>query len=170
MKTPLKPHQLFCFWTALSCLLVASDQWIKMLVIEHFAYSQSLVITPFFNLVRAHNTGAAFSFLANAGGWQHWLFIGVAALVCALLLAMLWRSSTHKLSSFAMACILGGAIGNVIDRLRLGYVVDYLDFYWNRVHFPAFNLADIAICVGAGLLILNEVLLLMKKKKNTEST
>jgi len=169
MAAPLKSRKLFCLWLACACGLIAADQWIKVLVVEHFYYGQSVPVTSFFNLVRAHNTGAAFSFLANAGGWQHWFFIGIAGVVAISLVVMLWYNSAQKMVSLAMACILAGAVGNVIDRICLGYVVDYLDFYWRDMHFPAFNLADIAICVGAGMLILNEVIQLVRKKPAKEN-
>ena len=168
MTTALRSRRLFCLWLAWACALIAGDQWLKMLVVERFVYGESVPLTPFFNLVRAHNTGAAFSFLADAGGWQHWFFVGVAAVVAVSIAVMLWYNSAQKMTSFALACILGGAIGNVIDRVRLGYVVDFLDFHWGQMHFPAFNLADIAICVGAGVLILHEVISLMKKR-NTQN-
>ena len=167
MVTSLKLRKFFCLWLTFACALIAADQWLKMQVVEHFYHGQAMPVTSFFNLVRAHNTGAAFSFLANAGGWQHWFFIGVAAIVVISLLVMLWHNnSQQKMASFGMACILGGAVGNVIDRIHLGYVVDYLDFYFGSAHFPAFNLADIAICVGAGLLILNEVLQLTRPRSH----
>ncbi|MGL4667012.1 MAG: signal peptidase II [Saezia sp.] len=169
MTTVLSSRKIFCLWLALACALIAADQWLKMLVVDQFLHGQSVSLTSFFNLVRAHNTGAAFSFLADAGGWQHWFFVGVASVVVVSILVMLWYNSTQKMISFAMACILAGAIGNVIDRVRLGYVVDFLDFHWGSMHFPAFNLADIAICVGAGVLILNELIQLAKKRNSKKN-
>lgn len=164
----LKPRQLFCLWLALACALIAADQWIKQLILENFYYGNRVYITSFFNLVRAHNTGAAFSMLADAGGWQHWLFSGIAIVVSITILIMLWRYSTEKFMSFALACILGGAIGNFVDRILHGYVVDYLDFHWNGIHFPAFNLADAAICTGAALLLIREIYVVITKKTPEE--
>lgn len=160
----LKPRQLFCLWLALACSLIAADQWIKQLILENFYYGDRVYITSFFNLVRAHNTGAAFSMLADAGGWQHWLFSGIAVVVSLVILMMLWRYSTEKLMAFSLTCLLGGAIGNLVDRILHGYVVDYLDFHWGNIHFPAFNLADAAICTGAGLLIIREIYVMIAKK------
>ena len=151
-------------WLGLAALLVVADQVTKVLILANYQLGDSTFITSFFNIVRVHNTGAAFSFLADAGGWQRWFFtaVGVAAAVF-----IVWMLRTHpgeKLFAFALACILGGAIGNVIDRLLHGYVVDWLDFHWGFLsgmfpggHFPAFNLADAAITVGAVSLILDEI-------------
>jgi signal peptidase II len=109
-------------------------------------------------LVRVHNHGAAFSFLAGAGGWQRWFFTGIGVFAAIFMVWMLRSHPGQKLFSLAIALILGGAIGNVIDRLLHGYVVDFLDFYWGTWHFPAFNVADAGISVGAALLILDEIL------------
>ena len=108
--------------------------------------------------MRAHNPGAAFSFLADAGGWQRWLFTGVGLVAVGFMLWMLKSHPGQKLFAFAVSSLLGGAIGNVIDRMVHGYVVDFLDFHSHGIHFPAFNVADSAITVGAGLLILDELL------------
>jgi signal peptidase II len=122
-------------------------------------------VTSFFNIVRAHNTGAAFSFLAAASGWQRWLFTGIGVAATLFILYLLRTHPGQKLFCFALACILGGAIGNVIDRLLHGYVVDFLQFHWqNRWYFPAFNVADSAITVGAAGLILDELLRVRRGK------
>ena len=145
-------------WIGIAALIVVVDQFTKVLVLGGFQYGESLPITGFFNLVRVHNLGAAFSFLADAGGWQRWFFTGLGT-VAALVMVWLLRSHAgQRLFCAALSCILGGAVGNVIDRLLHGYVVDFLDFYWGRWHFPAFNVADAAITVGAALLILDELL------------
>ena len=115
--------------------------------------------------MRAHNTGAAFSFLASAGGWQRWLFTGIGVVVTAVIVWQLYRHSHKALFCLALSCIMGGAIGNVVDRMRHGYVVDMLDFHWMGSHFPAFNLADSAICLGAFLLILDELLRMRRGEK-----
>ena len=108
--------------------------------------------------MRVHNEGAAFSFLANAGGWQRWLFTSLGVIAAIAIVWMLKQHAQQKLFGFALACVLGGAVGNVIDRVMYGYVVDFLDFYYAGIHFPAFNLADSAITLGAACLILDEIL------------
>ena len=152
------PSPSLGLWLALALLLVVVDQLTKWLIVGQFALGDGRIVTGFFNLVRAHNTGAAFSFLAQAGGWQRWLFTGIGVLACVLMVWMLRSHPGQKLFGFAIACILGGAIGNVIDRLVHGYVVDFLDFHWAGWHFPAFNVADSAITLGAACLLLDEVL------------
>lgn len=144
-------------WVGLAAIVLIIDQFTKTLILGYYRLGDWTPVTSFLNIVRAHNTGAAFSFLADHSGWQRWLFtiIGVAAA-----LFILWMLKSHagqKLFSFAMAMILGGAIGNVIDRMMHGYVVDFLDFYWGAWHFPAFNAADSAITLGAICLILDEI-------------
>ena len=142
----------------LALLVIAADQATKWLIIPRFQLGDGQVITSFFNLVRVHNTGAAFSFLASAGGWQRWFFTALGFVAAVVIIWLLRSHAGQKLFSFAMACILGGAVGNVIDRLMHGYVVDFLDFHWNGMHFPAFNVADSAISIGAACLILDELL------------
>jgi signal peptidase II len=144
-------------WLGLALIVLILDQFSKVLILGYYRLGDGSAITAFLNIVRVHNTGAAFSFLAAASGWQRWFFsaIGVAA---ALLIVWLLRSHAgQKLFSFALACILGGAVGNVLDRLVHGYVVDFLDFHWHGAHFPAFNLADSAITLGAVCLVLDEL-------------
>jgi len=145
-------------WLGLALILLIADQFTKVLILGYYQLGDATHVTNFFNVVRVHNSGAAFSFLASASGWQRWFFtvIGIAAA-----LFILWMLKSHpgqKLFSFALACILGGAVGNVIDRLLYGYVVDFLDFHYAGWHFPAFNIADSAITVGAVCLILDELL------------
>ncbi|RJP67136.1 signal peptidase II [Hydrogenophaga sp.] len=152
-------------WLGLAAVLVAADQVTKQLILASYQLGDSTTITGFFNIVRAHNTGAAFSFLADAGGWQRWFFTAVGVAAAVFIVWMLRSHPGQKLFAFALACILGGALGNVIDRLMHGYVVDFLDFHWDFLagifpggHFPAFNIADAAITVGAVALILDEIL------------
>mgnify|MGYP002133520700 CR=1 FL=1 len=145
-------------WLSLALLVLVIDQLTKWLIVGQFVLGDSRPVTGFFNLVRAHNTGAAFSFLAHAGGWQRWLFTGIGIAASALMVWMLRAHPGQKLFGFAIACILGGAIGNVIDRLVHGYVVDFLDLHWAGWHFPAFNAADSAITLGAACLLLDELL------------
>lgn len=144
-------------WLGLASILLIADQFTKVLIVGFYQLGDSTHLTSFFNVVRAHNTGAAFSFLAGASGWQRWFFT-VVGLVAAVVIIWLLRSHAgQKLFCFALACILGGAIGNVIDRVLYGYVVDFLDFHWAGWHFPAFNIADSAITLGAAGLILDEL-------------
>lgn len=152
-------------WLGIAVLVVLFDQLTKVLILGSFQYGDSLGVTTYFNLVRAHNHGAAFSFLAGAGGWQRWFFTGLGITAALVMVWMLRSHAGQKLFSWAISLILGGAVGNVIDRLLHGYVVDFLDFHWTFLdgmfhggHFPAFNVADSAITVGAGLLILDELL------------
>ncbi len=145
-------------WLGLALLILIADQFTKVLILGYYKLGDATQVTSFFNVVRVHNTGAAFSFLANAGGWQRWFFTGVGIAAALFIVWMLKSHAGQKLFSFALACILGGAIGNVIDRSLYGYVVDFLDFHVAGWHFPAFNIADSAITIGAVCLILDELL------------
>ena len=145
-------------WLGLALLILIADQFTKVLILGYYKLGDATYVTSFFNVVRVHNAGAAFSFLANAGGWQRWLFTGIGITAALFILWMLKSHPGQKLFSFALACILGGAIGNVIDRTLYGYVVDFLDFHYAGWHFPAFNIADSAISIGAVCLILDEIL------------
>ena len=145
-------------WLGLAFILLLVDQFTKVLILGYYQLGDSTYVTGFFNVVRAHNTGAAFSFLAGASGWQRWFFTVLGLIAAVVIIWMLRKHAGQTLFCFAMACILGGAIGNVIDRLLYGYVVDFLDFHWHGMHFPAFNVADSAITVGAIGLILDELM------------
>ena len=146
-------------WLWLSALIVALDQWSKHWVVTTLAFGEVRGVTAFFNLVRAHNPGAAFSFLEGASGWQRWLFALIALGVSGVLVVWLRRlPSTARVLPAGLALIIGGALGNLVDRLRYGYVVDFLDFHWAGWHFWAFNIADAGISVGAGLLLLDGLL------------
>ena len=147
----------FALWLLLGFLILALDQATKFYFEHTFTPGESLPVFAGFNFVLAHNTGAAFSFLADAGGWQRWAFTGLAAAVIAAMLALLWRHNHVPLFSLALTLIAAGAMGNMIDRAVYGFVVDFLDFYWRGWHWPAFNVADIAICCGARSLILDEL-------------
>ncbi len=149
-------------WLGWALILLLADQFTKTLIVGYYQWGDSTYITSFFNIVRVHNTGAAFSFLADAGGWQRWFFTGLGFVASAVIVWMLYSHPGQKLFSFSLACILGGAIGNVVDRMMHGYVVDFLDFHWNGMHFPSFNIADCAISVGAVCLILDELLRVRK--------
>jgi len=145
-------------WLGLAFIILLADQFTKVLILGYYRLGDSTVVTSFFNVVRVHNSGAAFSFLADASGWQRWFFTVLGFAASGFIIWMLKSHSGQRLFSFALACILGGAIGNVIDRLLHGYVVDFLDFHWRSMHFPAFNIADSAISIGAACLILDELL------------
>lgn len=145
-------------WLGLAFILILVDQFTKVLIVGYYHLGDSTYVTSFFNVVRVHNHGAAFSFLADASGWQRWFFTVLGFAAAGLIVWMLRSHPGQRLFSFAMACILGGALGNVIDRLIHGYVVDFLDFHLRGMHFPAFNVADSAITVGAVCLILDELL------------
>lgn len=151
-------------WLAWAVFLMGADQITKTLILNHYQLGDSTLITSFFNIVRAHNTGAAFSFLSDAGGWQRWLFTGIGL---AATIFIVWQLRAHpgqKLFSFALSSILGGAVGNVVDRLMHGYVVDFLQFHYVGWYFPSFNLADSAITVGAACLILDELLRVRRER------
>ena len=141
-------------WFALAALVVLADQATKALVLARFALGERLELAPFFNLVLVYNKGAAFSFLSDAGGWQKPLLIAFAVGAAALVSFMIVRRPRERLLCTALALILGGALGNVIDRLRFGQVIDFLDAHAGGYHWPAFNVADSAITIGALLLIL----------------
>ena len=145
-------------WLGLAFIILLADQFTKVLILGYYRLGDSTVVTSFFNVVRVHNSGAAFSFLADASGGQRWFFTVLGFAASGFIIWMLKSHSGQRLFSFALACILGGAIGNVIDRLMHGYVVDFLDFHWRGMHFPAFNIADSAISIGAACLILDELL------------
>jgi signal peptidase II len=152
-------------WLLLAAVIIALDQLTKQWILNHYQLGDSTVITSFFNLVRVHNPGAAFSFLAGASGWQREFFIAVAAIATVVITYLLARHGQQKLFSLSLAMILGGALGNVIDRFLHGYVVDFLDFHYkNQWHWPAFNLADSAIVGGAILLIVDEIVRVRKSK------
>lgn len=145
-------------WLGLALILLIADQITKVLILGYYQLGDATYVTSFFNIVRVHNSGAAFSFLASASGWQRWFFTAVGVGAALFIVHMLRSHPGQKLFSFAMACILGGAIGNVIDRLLHGYVIDFVDVHYAGWHFPAFNIADSAISIGAVCLILDELL------------
>jgi signal peptidase II len=140
-------------WLLLSSVVVVLDQLSKYVVVEKLANLPPVEVTSFFNLVLVYNRGAAFSFLAGAGGWQREFFTTIALIASAWIIWLLYRYPQQRLFSLALALVLGGAIGNVIDRLMIGAVVDFLDFHAFGWHWPAFNVADSAITCGAALLI-----------------
>lgn len=142
-------------WLVLALLVIVLDQWSKHAVEAALRYGEVIPVLPVFNLTLAYNPGAAFSFLADAGGWQRWFFTAVAVLASVLILAWLLTLKGERLVAAALALVLGGALGNLYDRLAYGHVVDFLDFHWRGSHFPAFNIADSAITLGAMILIVD---------------
>ena len=145
-------------WLGVALIVIAIDQVTKFMIVGRMALNDSHAITPFFNIVRWHNTGAAFSFLHDAAGWQRWFFVVLGIVAALFIVWMLSRHGAQRLFASALALILGGAIGNVIDRLWHGYVVDFIQVHYQRSYFPAFNVADSAITVGAILLIVDELM------------
>ena len=145
-------------WLGIAGIVILADQLTKTLILRAFQLGDSHTVNPVLNIVRAHNTGAAFSFLADSSGWQRWFFVGLGLTATAFIVWMLKRHGGQRLFGWALALILGGALGNVIDRLLHGYVVDFVQVHWNGSAFPSFNVADSAITLGAALLILDELL------------
>jgi signal peptidase II len=144
-------------WMAFALLVVMIDQFFKVVITRSFQYAESRPVTSFFNLVLVYNKGAAFSFLADAGGWQRWFFTLLGVVVGGFIVWLLYRHTGQKMFCLAVSLILGGAVGNVVDRVIHGHVIDFLDFHWRNTHFPAFNVADCAITLGAILLIVDEL-------------
>jgi signal peptidase II len=147
-------------WLLLSAVIVVADQLSKAYITRHFLEFEFTRIFAVLDITRMHNVGAAFSFLASASGWQRWVFIGLAVLVSIGITIWLIKlpRGVHALLAAGLALVLGGALGNVIDRIRLGYVIDFIHFHWERAYFPAFNVADSAITVGAACLLLDALL------------
>jgi signal peptidase II len=146
-------------WLWLSGVVLVLDQCSKLIADAWLVLHQPVVLLPFLNLRLAYNTGAAFSFLHDAAGWQRWFFIGLALVVMAVLVVWLARLAAHQTgTALALSLILGGAAGNLIDRVVYGHVIDFIDFYYRSWHWPTFNVADSAITIGAGLLILDALL------------
>ncbi|QSB01242.1 signal peptidase II [Methylomonas sp. EFPC1] len=142
-------------WLWISAVTLVLDQASKLAVDGSMQLFESIPLIPYFNLTYVHNTGAAFSFLAQAGGWQRWLFAGLAVVMSGIIAVWLYRLQKHEtLMAVALSLVLGGAIGNLIDRVAYGYVIDFLDVYYQNWHWPAFNIADSAICIGVGLMLL----------------
>lgn len=140
-------------WLGLSAIVIAIDLYTKHLVVNAFSYGEHLTINPFFDLVRYHNEGAAFSFLAGAGGWQRIFFSTVALIASVVIIHLLRKNPRQTIFCLGLSLILGGALGNLYDRLTLGYVVDFLSFHYQQYYWPAFNAADSAITGGVMLLL-----------------
>ncbi|MDH3209687.1 MAG: signal peptidase II [Burkholderiaceae bacterium] len=153
-----KPYNHLVTWLGIALAVILLDQFTKTLILGDFQLGESRTVNAYFNVVRVHNTGAAFSFLAGASGWQRWFFIGLGLLAAVVIVWMLHGQGRQALFSWALSLILGGALGNVIDRLLHGYVIDFIQLHYAEWYFPSFNVADSAITVGATCLILDELL------------
>ncbi|MCE2676868.1 MAG: signal peptidase II [Limnohabitans sp.] len=158
-------HRSLFLWLGIAAAILLFDQFTKLLVISRFELGDSQAVTSYFNLVRVHNSGAAFSFLSTASGWQRWLFTGIGIAAAGFMVWLLRSHPQQTLFCFALSLVLGGAVGNVVDRMLWGHVIDFLDFHWDWLspvfyqgHFPAFNVADSAISVGAVCLIADELI------------
>lgn len=150
-------NKRFASWLGLAGAVVVIDQFTKWLIQQKLAYGDAIRVTDFFDIVFVFNRGAAFSFLANHSGWQRWFFVILAVVICGWLLQLLWRHKGETLQPLAFSLVIGGAIGNVIDRLAHGAVVDFLYFHAGSFGWPAFNAADSAICVGVALMVLAQL-------------
>jgi signal peptidase II len=144
-------------WLALALLVIVLDQFAKTLILGTLQLGDSRTVTPFFNVVRVHNSGAAFSFLAGAAGWQRWFFVALGIAAAGFIVWMLRSHPTQKVFCLAVTMIMGGALGNVTDRVLHGYVIDFIQVHWRGSYFPSFNLADSAITLGAVLLVIDEL-------------
>ncbi|HEV7576048.1 MAG TPA: signal peptidase II [Caldimonas sp.] len=144
-------------WLGIALAVIVLDQLTKAMIVMSLQLGDARTLTPFFDIVRAHNRGAAFSFLNEASGWQRWFFIGLGLAAAAFIVWLLKRHGGQRMFGWALALILGGALGNVIDRVFHGHVVDFLQVHWKSHYFPSFNVADSAITIGAALLILDEL-------------
>ncbi|HTH59334.1 MAG TPA: signal peptidase II [Paraburkholderia sp.] len=144
-------------WLGIALIVILIDQLTKISIARIFSYGEGRQITSFFNLVLVYNRGAAFSFLAAAGGWQRWAFTGLGVVAALVICYLLRRHASQRMFCTALSLILGGALGNVLDRLLYGHVIDFLDFHVGGWHWPAFNVADSAITIGAVLLVIDEL-------------
>lgn len=157
----------FWLWMSAALLIVVVDQVTKIYFDSQLQYGERWPVLPFFDFTLLYNPGAAFSFLAGGEGWQRWLFTAIALGAAGLIIHLLRRHPGQRLFCSSLTCILGGAVGNLVDRLQHGHVIDFLLFYWNSWYFPAFNVADVAITCGAILLLLDEVLRMRREKRKT---
>ncbi len=147
-------------WLWVTVIVIALDQLTKQIASSYLTYAEPVAVIPYFNFTLLHNTGAAFSFLSDEGGWQRWFFSIIALVVSGVIVVWISRLNAHqRWLAIALAFVLGGAVGNLWDRLFLGYVIDFIDLYYQRYHWPAFNIADSAIFIGAVMLIIDSVVL-----------
>ncbi|GAB2895242.1 signal peptidase II [Paralcaligenes sp. KSB-10] len=166
-SAPARPKNARRFWGWLlgALLIVILDQLSKTYFNTHLQYAERWHLLPFFDFTLLHNNGAAFSFLAEGHGWQRWLFTAIALGAAALIINLLRRDPNQWLFCCSLMAILAGAVGNVVDRIQHGHVIDFLLFYWNNWYFPAFNIADVSITCGAILLILDELLRFRRERR-----
>ncbi|MDX2418105.1 MAG: signal peptidase II [Xanthomonadales bacterium] len=164
-------HNKMAFaWLLVSVLIVVLDLWTKDIATQSLTLYRPVELTSWLNMTLAHNYGAAFSFLSDAGGWQRWLFTGLASVVTIVLIVWLFRlQAWEKMTAAALGLIIGGAVGNLIDRINHGYVVDFIDVYYRDWHWPAFNLADSAITCGVILLLIDGLFLSGTEKPPVEN-
>ena len=168
-KQELISKKMAFAWLGVAVLIVVLDLWTKNIASESLTLYRPVELTSWLNMTLAHNYGAAFSFLSDAGGWQRWLFTGLASVVTVVLIVWLFRlSAQEKLTAAALGLIIGGAVGNLVDRVNQGYVVDFIDVYYRDWHWPAFNLADSAITCGVALLLIEGLFLSVSKKQPAE--
>ena len=159
----------YMMWIALALVLIGIDQFSKQYFEQHFEYLQRVNVLPVFDFILIYNQGAAFSMLADGTGWQRWFFLLLGLAASAFILFLLRKHREQPLFCLALALILAGALGNVIDRTLYGHVIDFLLFYWNDAYFPAFNLADTFITIGAVLLVLDELLRYLRNKREQQT-
>lgn len=159
----------YMMWIALALVLIGVDQISKQYFEQHFEYLQRVNVLPVFDFILIYNQGAAFSMLADGTGWQRWFFLLLGLAASAFILFLLRKHREQRLFCLALALILAGALGNVIDRTVYGHVIDFLLFYWNDAYFPAFNLADTFITIGAVLLVLDELLRYLRNKREQQT-
>lgn len=165
----VKPYLYNSLWLGLAILSILLDQWTKWLAETYLTFHEPVAVIPMLNWTLAYNTGAAFSFLSTASGWQQYFFIALASLMSLVFIVWLIRLPQKLIVlPMALALILGGAIGNLIDRATLGYVIDFIHVYWNNSHFPIFNIADCSITLGAILLLIDSFFL--EKKRQSKPT
>lgn len=160
----------FLGWLLLAIVLIGLDQVTKVWFDSNLQYGERWHLLPFFDFILVYNTGAAFSFLADGQGWQRWFFTAIAVVATVIIVRLLWKYPAQRLLCTSLACILGGAIGNAVDRVLHGHVVDFLLLYWQDWYFPAFNIADVAITIGALLLLLDEILRWRHDKRQREQS
>jgi signal peptidase II len=161
-------NKSFALWLLLALGLIALDQLTKVAAHQLLTPYQPIAVVPSVNLTLMFNKGAAFSFLSNAGGWQRWFFIAISLGVSLFLIGWLWRLGRNQVwTALALTLVLSGAVGNLIDRVRLGHVIDFLDLYYQSLHWPAFNIADSAIATGAAILILHS---LFHRRQSTDDS
>lgn len=156
-NNPLRGSIAFKLWIGLALIVIIIDQLTKVVTLNMLTENTSKPVLSFLNWVLVYNPGAAFSFLANSGGWQKWFFIGIGSVAAIVLIILIKRHAHQNTFAFALSMILGGAVGNVIDRFRYGAVVDFIDVFYQQYHWPAFNIADSAITLGTALLVIDEI-------------